>query len=451
MIKSGARLLVGRLRTQVGRLPPGWQRVVWGVIPVALFVVVVSFLLPHGTTGPANPAATGKGSVGSMLLTGKEHDDALSAAIAEIERLRHQQSETAQDVASLRAVVETATRRTGAGAATTPGEADTRGPSSAPPASLPASPTAPAGGPKTNVSVRPGMDLGQLDEAGPPAGDQIVAALAPGAVWKTTASSRPAMADARAGGTQAAAQGSTSGGASSLHVFRQDVAVAASRGAGVAADTHPVFELPPGAILSGVLLTGIDAPTAVVARRDPVPALLRVKQDTILPNRHAADQRECFVLLSGYGDLSAERAYLRAEDLSCVLEDGSTFHERVEGYASDETGRLGVRGPVVSRQGAFIARSLLIGVMQGIAEAFGRNQEYGIGLNQGGQLSFQQAGDQTTGGAISGAGKGLDRIADFYLQQAVAMFPVIEINAGRRVDLVLTKAVRVKLPGGAGE
>jgi conjugal transfer pilus assembly protein TraB len=134
-----------------------------------------------------------------------------------------------------------------------------------------------------------------------------------------------------------------------------------------------------------------------------------------------------------------------------VLEDGSTFHERVEGYASDETGRLGVRGPVVSRQGAFIARSLLIGVMQGIAEAFGRNQEYGIGLNQGGQLSFQQAGDQTTGGAISGAGKGLDRIADFYLQQAVAMFPVIEINAGRRVDLVLTKAVRVKLPGGAGE
>jgi conjugal transfer pilus assembly protein TraB len=182
-----------------------------------------------------------------------------------------------------------------------------------------------------------------------------------------------------------------------------------------------------------------------------MPALLRIKQTTILPNLREADQRECFVLLSGYGDLSAERAYLRAEDLSCVLADGSTFHERIEGYVVDESGKVGVRGKVVSKQGAFIARSLAVGIMQGIAEAFGRNQNYGIGLSQGGQLSFQQAGDQTTGGAVAGAAKGLDRIADFYLQQAVAMFPVIEVGAERQLDLVLTKAVRVKLPGGMGD
>jgi len=48
---------------------------------------------------------------------------------------------------------------------------------------------------------------------------------------------------------------------------------------------------------------------------------------------------------------------------------------------------------------------------------------------------------------VQGAGKGLDRVAQFYLDQAAAMFPVIEINAGRQVDIVLTKPVKVKLPG----
>jgi conjugal transfer pilus assembly protein TraB len=234
-----------------------------------------------------------------------------------------------------------------------------------------------------------------------------------------------------------------------VHVFRQDVAVVPHADA-APLGVEPLFRLPPGSILSGVLLTGLDAPTALAARRDPMPALLRVKQDTILPNLHSADQRECFVLVSGYGDLSAERAYLRAEDLSCVLADGSTFHERIEGYVVGEDGRAGMNGKVVSRQGAFIARSLVTGIMEGIAQAFGRQQSYGIGVSQG-QLSFQQAGDQTTGGAISGAAKGLDRIADFYLQQAVAMFPVVEILAGRKVDLVLTNEVRAKLPTGTGE
>jgi conjugal transfer pilus assembly protein TraB len=85
-------------------------------------------------------------------------------------------------------------------------------------------------------------------------------------------------------------------------------------------------------------------------------------------------------------------------------------------------------------------------MMQGIADAFGKNTNYGVGLSQGGQLSLQQSTDQTTGGAISGAGKGLDKVADFYLQQAVAMFPVIEVNAGRSIDLVLTQGLKAKLP-----
>jgi conjugal transfer pilus assembly protein TraB len=92
--------------------------------------------------------------------------------------------------------------------------------------------------------------------------------------------------------------------------------------------------------------------------------------------------------------------------------------------------------------------SLTVGIMQGIADAFSKsNQNFSLGVSQGGQLSFQQEQAETSGGAISGAGKGLDRIAQFYLDQAEGMFPVIEINAGRQVDLILTDEVKVKLPG----
>jgi len=70
--------------------------------------------------------------------------------------------------------------------------------------------------------------------------------------------------------------------------------------------------VPAGSILRGVLLSGMDAPTGRQARRDPYPALVRIKHDAILPNRFRADVRECFLVAAGYGDLASERAYLRA-------------------------------------------------------------------------------------------------------------------------------------------
>ena len=59
--------------------------------------------------------------------------------------------------------------------------------------------------------------------------------------------------------------------------------------------------IPAGSILRGVLLSGMDAPTGRQSRRDPYPALARLKHDAILPNRFRADVRECFLVLAGYG------------------------------------------------------------------------------------------------------------------------------------------------------
>ena len=51
--------------------------------------------------------------------------------------------------------------------------------------------------------------------------------------------------------------------------------------------------------------------------------LIRLSDNSVLPNRFRGEYRDCFVVAAGYGDISAERAYLRTESLSCVRADGA--------------------------------------------------------------------------------------------------------------------------------
>ena len=41
--------------------------------------------------------------------------------------------------------------------------------------------------------------------------------------------------------------------------------------------------------------------------------LIRVQEDAILPNEYRADIKECFVNVSGYGELSSERYVARVK------------------------------------------------------------------------------------------------------------------------------------------
>src|SRR3546814_3455429 len=104
--------------------------------------------------------------------------------------------------------------------------------------------------------------------------------------------------------------------------------------------------------------------------RSPFPSLIRIKNEAILPNRFRADFRECFLIAGGWGDLSSERAYLRAERLSCVRNDGSVLESSLEAYATGEDGKAGIRGRLVSKQGQILERSLMAGFMQCVASAF---------------------------------------------------------------------------------
>jgi conjugal transfer pilus assembly protein TraB len=207
--------------------------------------------------------------------------------------------------------------------------------------------------------------------------------------------------------------------------------------------------VPAGSLLKGVLLTGLDAPTGRSARRDPYPALVRVKHEAILPNRFRADVRECFLVAAGFGDLSAERAYLRGETLSCVRADGGVIEVRIDGYAVGEDGKLGVRGRLVSKQGQVLAGALAAGFLQGFGAAF-QQLPVPVLASPGERVPYQQAfsPEALQGAALSGAGRAMERLAEFYLDMAEEMFPVIEVDAGRPVELVLNRGAALKLAHG---
>lgn len=213
-------------------------------------------------------------------------------------------------------------------------------------------------------------------------------------------------------------------------------------------EVKPPIYLPAGTIISGVLLNGMDAPTNQGARRDPFPATVRIKHEAILPNRYSADVKECFLIVSGHGDMSTERAYLRGETLSCVKTDGKIIEVPVNSYAVGEDGKAGLRGRLVTKQGSIIARSMTAGFFSGAAQALDVSPIPVIDTTNtsSGQTQYQSnfSPDMLQGAGAQGAGRALERVADFYLDMAENMFPVIEIGVGRQVDIMLTSGVELK-------
>lgn len=205
--------------------------------------------------------------------------------------------------------------------------------------------------------------------------------------------------------------------------------------------------IPAGGILSGVLLNGVDMPTGQSARQNPTPALVRIKDLALLPNRVRADVRECFVITSGFGEMSSERAFLRGETFSCIRADGGVIEVPINAYAVGEDGKVGLRGRVVSKQGALLSKSLMAGFLQGFSQLFSTQPVIPVsdGTSSSAQFQTMFSPEAMQGAAARGAGDAMERLADYYLDLADQLHPVLEVDAGRGVELILSAGFSVRL------
>lgn len=198
--------------------------------------------------------------------------------------------------------------------------------------------------------------------------------------------------------------------------------------------------IPAGSFVKGMLLSGVIAPTMGEGQGDPIPSLLRVTGISNLPNFSNADIRGCFVLTETKGNLATETVSFRLKTLSCVKNDGTTFEKAVTGYVTGENGMEGLPGRVVSKQGAIIARAFAAEFVGGIAEAF-EQQGTIVSTTASGVVTTLDPEQALQTGLFSGASEALNRISDFYMDLAENMVPVIEINSGRKIDIVFTTQV----------
>jgi conjugal transfer pilus assembly protein TraB len=200
--------------------------------------------------------------------------------------------------------------------------------------------------------------------------------------------------------------------------------------------------LPAGAFVEAVVLGGIDAASGVSAQSDPRPVLLRLTNLSVLPNRFRKDVRDCHVIAAGFGDISSERAYIRTERLSCVLQNGEVFEEKIEAYVAGEDGKDGLRGKVVRRESDLIFNSFLAGTIAGIGK--GMSQSFGTtSTSPLGSTKTFSGQDILKSGLTGGAGEGAERLQKYFIERAEQMQPVIQISAGRTVTLIFLKGVEL--------
>lgn len=198
--------------------------------------------------------------------------------------------------------------------------------------------------------------------------------------------------------------------------------------------------IPAGAFVKAVLLSGLDAPTGGKAQSSPHPVLIRIVDKAVLPNLWKADIKDCFVIGSGYGDLPSERAYIRLEVLSCVKKDGTVVEKKVKGYVAGEDGKVGLLGRVVSKQGVILARMLLAGFIDGISRVFQQSGSTVIVSPQG-SLTTIDPGKALNVGIAGGFTSAAKELVEQYKKLADETYPVVEINAGRKVDVAFLQSI----------
>jgi conjugal transfer pilus assembly protein TraB len=202
--------------------------------------------------------------------------------------------------------------------------------------------------------------------------------------------------------------------------------------------------IPAGAFAGAVMVGGVDASTSIQASSDPRPVLLRVTDPGTLPRKFKSDLCGCHVLAACYGDISSERVYMRLEKLTCTeRKTGELVEMNVNGYVAGEDGRAGLRGVVVDRAGESMRNAAVGGFLSGMGGFLSQSRSPitfspSNGLAETNPMTNPEI---LKFGAAKGASNALEKYADFYIKRAEQMQPVIQIQAGRKVDIVFTQGV----------
>jgi len=206
--------------------------------------------------------------------------------------------------------------------------------------------------------------------------------------------------------------------------------------------------LPAGAHAEAVVLAGVDASAGVSSQGDPRPVLMRITGPAWTAAEDGTalrvDVDGCTVTGAAHGDLSSEKVYVRFRTMTCAgPEPGTVVETDVAGFVAG-SGKTGVRGPVVSREGALVEKAFLAGVVsglgQGVSQAF---QPQAVATGTGATVANTGLGDIGRAGLGAGASSAGQKVADYMIRRAEQYQPVVQLQAGTKVTLVFLEGARI--------
>ena len=207
--------------------------------------------------------------------------------------------------------------------------------------------------------------------------------------------------------------------------------------------------LPAGSHARAVVLAGVDASAGISSQGDPRPVLLRITGPAWTAAADGAalsvDIEGCTVTGAAHGDLSSEKVYARLRTMTCAGDEPGTVTEtEVAGFVAN-VGKAGVRGPVVSREGALVGKAFLAGVFSGVGQGFASAYSPQAVATGGGSAAVANTGLEEIGRAGLGGGAATagGKVADYLIRRAEQYQPVIQLRAGTPVSVVFIEGARL--------
>ncbi len=206
--------------------------------------------------------------------------------------------------------------------------------------------------------------------------------------------------------------------------------------------------LPAGAHAEAVVLAGVDASAGISSQGDPRPVLLRITGPAWTAAEDGTalqvDVDGCTVTGAAHGDLSSEKVYVRFRTMTCAgPEAGTVIETDVAGFVAG-SGKTGVRGPVVSREGALVEKAFLAGLVSGAGQAVSQAfQPQAVATGGGAAVANTALGDIGRAGLGAGASTAGQKVADYMIRRAEQYQPVIQLQAGTKVTLVFLEGARI--------
>jgi len=219
-----------------------------------------------------------------------------------------------------------------------------------------------------------------------------------------------------------------------------DVQVVADPEGGRSAGGQKTVYLPAGTTLKGRIINSFPAP--VGGERFPA-VLIELDGHARLPNNYRLDLSRCLVIAKGEGSYVLERAKLETYKFSCILKNGKVIEVSPKGMViSGEDGLEGVKGKFLN-----VNREQLLTYFGGTTLS-----GFFSALQQGQITRFSTPFGTTTDikndflFALYGSlAQTWNEFAKFYLEQAKKIVPVVVVQAGVPVYIVLVDGVSLEV------